>query len=88
MFTMLYKIIVFTQAYPSPLHTLRRMIKRTSKMTELIAVRMKPELRGRIDEWRAKLRPIPSQGAAIRQLVEDALELHEKPEKAAKGRKS
>ena len=71
-------IIVFTQAYVALLHTLRRMIKRTSKMTELIAVRMKPELRERIDEWRAKLRPIPSQGAAIRQLVEDGLETHEK----------
>jgi hypothetical protein len=56
-------------------------------MTELIAVRMKPELRERIDEWRARLRPIPSQGAAIRQLVEDALELHEKDDKP-KGRKS
>ena len=61
------------------------MIKRTSKMTELVAVRMKPEMRERIDEWRAKLRPIPSQGAAIRQLVEDALELHEKSDKPAKG---
>jgi hypothetical protein len=84
---MYHKIIEFTQAYPSPLHTLRRMIKRTSKMTELIAVRMKPELRERIDEWRAKLRPIPSQGAAIRQLVEDGLEVHEKGEKP-KGRKN
>jgi predicted DNA-binding protein len=57
------------------------MIKRTSKMTELVAVRMRPELRERIDEWSAKLRPIPSQGAAIRQLVEDALEAHEKGDK-------
>jgi Arc/MetJ-type ribon-helix-helix transcriptional regulator len=55
-------------------------------MTELVAVRMNPELRSRIDEWRASVRPIPSQGAAIRQLVEDALEMHEKGEK--KGRKS
>jgi hypothetical protein len=62
------------------------MAKRTSKMTELVAVRMKPELRERIDEWRARLRPIPSQGAAIRQLVEDALEIHEKGDRA-KGRK-
>lgn len=62
------------------------MGKRTSKMTDLIAVRMKPELRERIDEWRARLRPIPSQGAAIRQLVEDALELHENDDKP-KGRK-
>jgi hypothetical protein len=64
------------------------MVKRTSKMTELVAVRMRPELRARIDEWRASVRPIPSQGAAIRQLVEDALDWHEKGEKPAKGRKS
>jgi hypothetical protein len=79
-------IIEFTQAYEAPLHTLAPMQKRTAKMTELIAVRMKPELRERIDEWRAKVRPIPSQGAAIRQLVEDALDLHDKGEKL-KGRK-
>jgi hypothetical protein len=59
-------------------------------MTELIAVRMRPELRERIDEWRARLRPIPSQGAAIRQLVEDGLDWHDTREKAEKpkGRKS
>ena len=56
-------------------------------MTVLTAVRMTPELRDRIDEWRAKLRPIPSQGAAIRQLVEDGLEAQGKGEKP-KGRKS
>jgi hypothetical protein len=63
------------------------MAKRIEKMTELIAVRLTRELRSEVDEWRAKLRPIPSQGAAIRQLVRDGLEWHKrKPAGGKRGR--
>jgi Arc/MetJ-type ribon-helix-helix transcriptional regulator len=61
------------------------MAKRVSKMTELTAVRLTREMREEIEEWRAKLRPIPSQGAAIRQLVRDGLDWHKR--KAAGGKR-
>jgi Arc/MetJ-type ribon-helix-helix transcriptional regulator len=61
------------------------MAKRIEKMTELVAVRLTRELRAEIDEWRARLRPIPSQGAAIRQLVRDGLDGYKR--KAAGGKK-
>lgn len=54
-------------------------------MTELTAVRLTREMREEIEEWRAKLRPIPSQGAAIRQLVRDGLDWHKR--KAAGGKR-
>jgi Arc/MetJ-type ribon-helix-helix transcriptional regulator len=57
-------------------------------MTEQIGVRIKPDIIARIDAWRLKIKPTPSQSAAIRQLIEDALDMHEhtaeaKPEKPA-----
>jgi metal-responsive CopG/Arc/MetJ family transcriptional regulator len=64
------------------------MAKRT-KMTEQIGVRIKTDLLARVDAWRSKIKPVPSQSAAIRQLIEDALDAHEaqeKPEKPGKKR--
>jgi metal-responsive CopG/Arc/MetJ family transcriptional regulator len=58
-------------------------------MTEQIGVRIKTDLLARVEAWRVKLRPVPSQSAAIRQLIEDGLDAHETHEKAEKkGRKS
>jgi metal-responsive CopG/Arc/MetJ family transcriptional regulator len=65
-------------------------MKRTTKMTEQIGVRIKSDLLARVDAWRLKLKPVPSQSAAIRQLIEDGLDSHEtaeKGEKPAKARK-
>jgi hypothetical protein len=65
-------------------HKLRSAMKRTTKMTEQIGVRIKSDLLARVDAWRLKLKPVPSQSAAIRQLIEDGLDTHEAAEKAEK----
>jgi metal-responsive CopG/Arc/MetJ family transcriptional regulator len=56
-------------------------------MTEQIGVRIKTDLLARVDAWRSKIKPTPSQSAAIRQLIEDALDTHEAQEKAERPKK-
>ena len=42
-------------------------------MTEQIGVRLEEELLAEIQSWRAQTRPRPSKGAAVRELVIEAL---------------
>jgi hypothetical protein len=42
-------------------------------MTKQIGLRLAPELLAEIDEWRRQIRPMPSQGAAVRELVIEGL---------------
>ena len=49
----------------------------TAQKTERMFMRIEPELLARVDEWRARQRPIPSRSEAVRRLVYDAICLHE-----------
>jgi hypothetical protein len=63
------------------------MAKRKEKMSEPRSIRFPQSFLDRVEEWRARQRPIPAWGDAIRQLAETGLEAEEKSEKPAKGRK-
>lgn len=62
------------------------MAKRTSKMSELTAIRFPAEQYEEIEAWRAARRPLPPRGAAIRELVRLGLE-YSKLKEGAKERK-
>jgi Arc/MetJ-type ribon-helix-helix transcriptional regulator len=53
-------------------------------MTELTAVRLSREMTDEIEEWRATQRPIPSKGEAIRILVREALDAHNRRKATSK----
>jgi Arc/MetJ-type ribon-helix-helix transcriptional regulator len=57
------------------------------KHTETLLVRMPPELRAGIDEWRREQRPLPSEAEAVRQLIDAALSRPRTPEPASSGRR-
>ena len=62
------------------------MAKRTSKMSELTAVRLTPEIAAGIEDWRRAQAVIPGKGTAIRELVRMGLE-YAKLKDGAKERK-
>lgn len=53
---------------------MRRMAKRKTKMSELTAVRLTPEIAAGIEDWRRAQPTIPGKGTAIRELVRLGLE--------------
>jgi hypothetical protein len=50
------------------------MAKRTTKMSEMTAIRFPAEQYEEIEAWRSMRRPLPPRGAAIRELVRLGLE--------------
>lgn len=67
--------------------TIRAMAKDKDKMSEPRSIRFPHMFLDRVEEWRAKQRPIPPWGDAIRQLAEMGLGVAEKAEKPVKGKK-
>jgi hypothetical protein len=63
------------------------MRDKESKMTELVAVRLKPETVRALDEYRRGQLDLPSRAEAIRRFLVKALEV-ERGETKPKGRKS
>jgi hypothetical protein len=61
--------------------------KRDSKMTDLVAVRLKPETTAVLDQWRREQLDLPNRAEAIRRLMVKGLE-QERAEKPGKGKKS
>jgi hypothetical protein len=64
------------------------MAKDQDKMSEPRSIRFPHSFLERVEEWRAKQRPIPAWGDAIRRLAEVGLEAEEKTDKPARGRKA
>jgi hypothetical protein len=63
------------------------MARREAKMTELVAVRLKPETAQVLDAWRRDQLDLPNRAEAIRRLMVKGLEA-ERAEKPSKGRKA
>jgi hypothetical protein len=60
------------------------MAKDKEKMSEPRSIRFPHSFLERVEEWRARQRPIPAWGDAIRTLAEVGLEAAEKAEKPKK----